>query len=72
MIDDVLLSITHHVCTNGVLRLCLGLQTVGIFRVGSSKKRVRQVRKQLLTLISCAELNKHLNFTIFHAASRGV
>lgn len=45
------------------LHLCSGLRTVGIFRVGSSKKRVRQVIMQLASFIAlkCKFLPLHFN-----------
>lgn len=68
---DTILGLREH------LHLCLGLQTVGIFRVGSSKKRVRQVQFQLVGF------NKPLHFNELYqlwvtsllqwlSASRGV
>uniref|UniRef100_A0A3B4AJZ8 Rho-GAP domain-containing protein n=1 Tax=Periophthalmus magnuspinnatus TaxID=409849 RepID=A0A3B4AJZ8_9GOBI len=47
-----------------------GLQTVGIFRVGSSKKRVRQVRALFSFLALCktkvAEVKGHLDTFVMH------
>lgn len=65
----------------GRLHLCLGLETVGIFRVGSSKKRVRQVlsgyKKTSACLFICIYYSVSYNsvaliVTIFCPASWGV